>query len=382
MARKKILVVTGSRAEYGLLKPIMEAVEVHPTLSLSVLATGMHTLKTFGLTIREVTRSYKPHIVPVREKNTMLESFAQEIVGIEKYCQRNRPDCIIVLGDRDEPLAAALVASHLNIPLAHIHGGDVSGPTVDVSNRTLITKLAHMHFPATKMSARRIKALGEDSWRVIVAGAPGLDALTSQLYSRAELSKKLKLSVSKPWILFVQHPTPFEDASIAVQAKVYKSLTKFPEFEKIIIYPNSDTGSGVFVSTLQNLRGPNYHAFRSLPRDVYVSLLKESNALVGNSSSGIIEANFLGTPVVNIGNRQQGRERGDGVIDSSYNSDHIVVAIHKAFRLKKKYRGRPIPAPYGRGTAGTTIAAAIAQLLKNPQQILKKTGVDTVRAYR
>jgi UDP-hydrolysing UDP-N-acetyl-D-glucosamine 2-epimerase len=372
MKRKKILVVTGTRAEWGLLHPVVEEIRKSKQLTLKLLVTGMHTLPEYGNTITDVRESGVPiHcIVPVKKRQSMLSMLAEEIRGIEKYCSKERPQLMLVLGDRDEPLAGAIVAAHLNIPLAHIHGGDVTGPGVDQSNRTLITKLANLHFPATAASAKRLKALGEDEWRITVAGTPGLDLLRAHSHSRPNLAKKLQLDTDKEWLLFVLHPVSHEDIALTAQISSIRALKAFPSFERVVIYPNSDTGSGVFIKYIQKL-GSAYHSFKSLPRDEYLSLLKESVAIVGNSSSGIIEANFLGTPAVDIGARQKGRERGAGILPSSYVPVDVVRAIRRAIRLKQKYRASSIPSPYGSGAAGKTIVRYIERQINNPTLLTK-----------
>lgn len=366
MNKKKVLVVTGSRAEYGLLRPVLHELQKSKKLMPRLLVTGMHTLKKYGYTLNEVRREFTVDtVVRVKESDTMLSSLATEIRGIERAVQKERPDMMLILGDRDEPLAAALVASHLNIPLAHIHGGDITGPGVDESNRTLITKLSHLHFPATTKSAKRVKTLGEEAWRISVAGTPGLDLLQEQILSRSNLSKKLRLDAKKKWLLFVLHPVSHEEVPLIAQISSIRALESFASFERILIYPNSDSGSDVFIEHIHKLRGA-YRIFKSLPRDEYLSLLKESVAIIGNSSSGIIEANFLGTPAVDIGGRQKGREHGDGVLHSSYSPKAVIQKIHAASSVKKRYEGKPIPSPYGSGRASTIIVSGIAKLIDHP----------------
>lgn len=357
---RKILVVTGSRAEYGLLKPVMQKIQAHRKLSLDVVVTGMHTLRTRGSTAREVTRDFKATIIPIKERMTMLQAFAEMVKGLEEHCARRRPDCILLLGDRDEPLAAGIVATHLDIPLAHIHGGDISGRTVDESNRRVLTTLARIHFPATKRSAARIKKLNPTATHIITAGTPGLDGIRSAHHSRVELSRTLKLDPKKEWLVFVQHPTPFDQTPLKTQIEhSLSAIAQFPH-EKILIYPNNDTGGDIFLKKIRASTGSEYHLFPSLPRDIYIDLLRECEVLVGNSSSGIIEANFLGTPAVDIGNRQEGRERGKGVISTPYDDKRIVAGIHRAIRMKKARRGASIPSPYGSGNASKLIAQALA----------------------
>ncbi len=373
--KKSVLVVTGTRAEYGNLRSTMDAISAHTRLSLRLLVTGSHTLRDYGYTKREIERDgYKIDCtVPVAQKSDMLSSLAQEIEGTKKYCLKHRPDCILVLGDRDEAFAAAVVAAHLNIPLAHIHGGDVTGPGVDEALRHAITKMAHLHFPGTHKSALRIRAMGEERWRIVEAGSVTLDILKyTPLVPRTDLAKILKLDPAREWLTVLQHPTAFDDAPLSKQiSSTLDALKKFPEHEKILLYPNTDTGGQIFVRALKSLKGPRFHLFQSLPRRVYMSVLKESTALVGNSSSGIIELSALGTPAVDVGNRQAGRERSNSVIHTPYDARQIASAIARARTLKRHNKGRPLPTPYGGGDAGRRIAVHLERLLRHPKLLTK-----------
>ena len=374
--KKSVLVVTGTRAEYGHLRSIMDAVLAHPRLSLRLLVTGSHTLRAYGYTKREIEHDgYKINCtVTISPKSDMLSALAQEIEGIKRYCLKRRPDCIVVLGDRDEAFAAAVVAAHLNIPLAHIHGGDVSGPGVDEALRHSITKMAHLHFPGTHKSALCIRAMGEEQWRIIEAGSVALDILKyTPMIPRAALAKWLKLDPKREWLTVLQHPTAFDSVPLSRQiSATLDALKKFPEHEKILLYPNTDTGSELFVRALKSLKGPRSHLFQSLPRPVYMSALKESEVLVGNSSAGIIELSAVGTPAIDVGNRQAGRERAKSVISVPYDAQKIATAIIRAGALKRRHKGRPLPSPYGGGNAGKKVAAQLARLLKHPKLLAKK----------
>jgi len=374
--RKKILVVTGTRAEYGLLRSTMDAIRVHPELELKLLVTGMHTLAAYGLTQEEIARDgyHIDEIVSIAAESDMLQALGQEIAGIHEYCRRERPDCIVVLGDRDEPFAAAIVAGHLNIPLAHIHGGDVTGPVVDESIRHSITKFAHLHFPGTERSAQRLRHLAEDPSRIFCVGTPVIDFLSQNiLLLREEVAQKLHLDPARAWLLALMHPTAFDETPLPDQiGSLIESLSSFSQEEKIIVFPNSDTGSREFIDSITTLSGDRVHVFPSLSRDMFMSAVKESVALIGNSSAGIIEAAYLGTPSVNIGSRQQGRERPQSVIDVAYNTKEIVAAIHQCMEMKKRQRGSMFPSPYGAPGAGERIAGVLARELSRPD-LLQKT---------
>jgi GDP/UDP-N,N'-diacetylbacillosamine 2-epimerase (hydrolysing) len=374
--KKKILVVTGTRAEYGLLRSTMDAIENHPALELKLLVTGMHTLQMYGNTQEEIKKDgYAIDcVVPLAEDADQLQALAQEISGIREYCHKNRPDCVLVLGDRDEPFAAVIVAAHMNIPIAHIHGGDVTGPSVDEGIRHAITKFAHVHFPGTHVSAERLRKMAEEPSRIFEVGSVVVDITqTAYFLSRKEFGEKLNFDPKRAWLTVLQHPTPFDETPLQDQIRATsKALDEFPEHEKIVLYPNSDAGSDVFISAIQKLNGPRYHVFKSLPRSEYMSIVKESEALIGNSSAGIIETAFLGTPTVDIGNRQKGRERGESVITVPYESDKIVEAVNNAAHLKKRSGGKPYKSPYGNAGAGVRIADILTKELQRPDILLKK----------
>src|SRR3989344_378118 len=223
--KKNVLIVTGTRAEYGLLKPVMRALLKSKKFSPKFLVTGMHTLKKFGLTLNEIKKDRMPiaAVVPVGEKDSMLEILAKEIRGISNYCEKNkaksrtelrsgaRVDLIFVLGDIAPALAGAIVGTHLKIPVAHINGGDVSGAGPDEFIRHAITKFSHIHFTSYAPNAKRVLALGEERWRVFNVGATGLDGLSKIKYSsKKELAKKINLDPNKKWFFVVHHPAPLD----------------------------------------------------------------------------------------------------------------------------------------------------------------------------
>ncbi|MDP3900339.1 MAG: UDP-N-acetylglucosamine 2-epimerase [bacterium] len=376
MSKKTILVVTGSRAEYGLLKSTVKEIIASKKLELKLLVTGMHTLKKYGLTINEIKKDKLPiaNVVKISEKADMADALAQEIVGIKKYCQKNRPDLILVLGDRDEPFAAAIVGGHLGIPVGHIHGGDVSGVVVDDYIRHSITKFSHLHFTASKYSQQRVLKLGEENWRVFNVGAPGWDSLKEEKFlSRQELADKFNLDKNRKWFLVLQHPAPLENISVAEQIKPTLKAIAGYEAEKIIIYPNSDTGSELVIKEINKYQGKsNYHLYKNLNRVIYLSLFKHCDVLIGNSSSGIIESGFFRLPTVNIGNRQLGREADKNVIHVNYNQADIKKAIELALadNFKKKIKvGKNI---YGNGSAGKKIVKILENMTYDYKLLAKK----------
>ncbi len=375
MPKKNILIITGTRSDYGLLKPIIEGVLKSKILKLHLLVTGMHTLKKYGLTLKEIKKDKIPiaGFVPISEKDDMLSALAKELNGINKYCLNNRIDLVIAQGDRDEPFAGAIVAGHLGIPVAHIHGGDVTGPTVDEYIRHAITKFSHLHFTVSRKSRQRVIKLGEEKWRVFNVGAPGLDILRTMSYkNKGDLADQLNINPSKKWFLIVQHPTHLEKIGIKDQIVPTLAAIKSFDAEKIIIYPNSDSGSNVFIREINKYhRKEGFYIHKNLSRETYANLLKCADVLIGNSSSGILEAGYLKLPVVNIGNRQEDRECGQNVIHVGYNTAGIQTAIRTALSPKFKDICKKVNHPYGRGRAGLKIVTAIEENVKSKKLLNK-----------
>ena len=376
MLKKKILVITGTRAEYGLLRSTIKEMINSKKLELRLLVTGMHTLRKYGSTINDIKQDKIPitQIVKISEQDDMLDALAKEITGIKNYCQKNKPDLILVLGDRDEAFAGAIVGGHLGIPISHIHGGDVSGAVVDDYIRHSITKFANLHFTVSKYSYQRVIKLGEEKWRVFNVGSPGWDNLKQENYlNKQELADKFKLDKNKKWFLCLQHPAPLD--SIEVEKQISPTLKAIANYsaEKIIIYPNSDTGNEIIINQINKYQGKiNYHLNKNLNRKIYLSLFKHCDILVGNSSSGIIESGFFRLPTVNIGNRQSGRETDKNVIHVNYNQKEIQKAINLALSgdFKRKIKtGKNI---YGNGTAGKKIVKLLESMPYNYKLIAKK----------
>lgn len=376
-ARKKkmVLVITGTRADYGLLRPVMREIQKSKILALKVLATGMHTLKG-GLTLKEIRRDKMPigAVVSISKNDSMLEALAKEIKGIETYCKKSRPDLVLVLGDRDEHFAATAVGGHLGIPLAHIHGGDKTGWVVDEYIRHAITKFSHLHFPASKKSARRVRLLGEEPWRISMTGAPGLDELrTLKMPAPDVLAQRYRLALSKPWYVILHHPASLDPVPYKTQAAgVFRAVAKLPG-EKIILSPNADTGSKEFLAEIARYKHtPGFHIFQHIPRVDLIGILKRAELLVGNSSMGIIDASFLRLPTVNVGTRQMGREQGSNVVDCGYDIKSIDRAIKKALSPAFRKKVAKSKSPYGDGRAAPRIVRAIEKNIGKENLFHKK----------
>lgn len=377
---KRIAVITGTRAEYGIFKPVLQAIKTNPRLKLSLIVVGMHLAAEFGYTVKEIENDHfkidsKIDVLHLKDTGAaMARSIGECIAKIADSLNRIKPDILLVLGDRSEMLAGAVAATYLGVPIAHIHGGDISG-NVDEPVRHAITKLAHIHFPATKESAARIIKMGEEPWRVHVVGAPGLDsALSKELPEPKQMAEKYSLDTSKPIILVVQHSIVTEAEDAANQIRETLNAIVELGYQTIMIYPNADAGGRRMIEAIKEYAGyPFIKTFNSIPHEEYLSLMKLASLMVGNSSSGIIEAPSFGLPVVNVGTRQVGRQRAENIIDVGYHKEQIKKAINKAlFDEKFKQKARNSQSVYGDGKAGKRIADILSETRINKRLLLKR----------
>ena len=378
--KRKVCVVTGTRAEYGLLRPVMDAIRNHPLLQLQLLVTGMHLETAFGHSVSLIEQD--GYHIDARVPMTAIEdtgkgmatSVGNGILGITQALSELQPEIIVLLGDRTEVLAAATSALFLNIPIAHIHGGDITRGGTDESVRHAVTKMAHLHFPATAASANNILRMGEDPWRIHTTGAPCLDTILAFTpLDRAELAQKYHLPEAGPFLVLVQHAvsTEPEDAVQQIQATL-QALAKFA-LPTLAIYPNSDAGGKAIIQELEAARHfPWLQLHASLPQRDYLSLLQHCACLIGNSSSGMIESSSFKIPVLNIGIRQEGRERAANVIDVHHNAPGIEIALQKALSPAFKQTLAGLENPYGGGKTGLDIAQILASTELGKKLIQKK----------
>lgn len=377
----KICVVTGTRAEYGLLRFVMGAIKKNNNLRLQVVATGAHLSPDSGMTIKEIIKDgfkidAKVEMTPSEDTvSAMAESIGKGIIGISKVFRRIKPDIVIVLGDRVEALAAAIAAAYSKIVLAHIGGGDSPKSGFDEYTRHAITKMAHIHFPATDKSAERIIKMGEDPKKIYVVGALGIDDIFHKNFlSRKKIEKKYSLDLSKPALLVIQHPVSTQDNDASLQMQETLEAIRELKYQTIIIYPNTDAGGRRMVKVIEKYRKyPFIKIFKNIPRQDYISLLNATAVMVGNSSSGIIEAPAVHLAVVNIGPRQDRRERSENIIDVSCNKQKIKEAINKAIK-DKNFRTKLAQCknPYGNGRAGEKIVKILESIKINKELFQKK----------
>ncbi len=361
--KRRVAVVTGTRADYGLLQTVLQAIDDHPRLKLQVVAAGIHLLKKFGRTVDVIERDgWKiDATIPMQTGDDdpldQARGLAKGIAGIAEFLQRARTDIVLVLGDRIEAMAGALAATTTGRFLAHIHGGDRAPGDLDNVLRDAITKSAHIHLPATDAAARRLIAMGENPDHVHTVGAPGLD----RLLVHARASSRTRRSEAE--VLVVHHPS---GRTPAVEQRVMRACLRALRkhgLSSLVVYPNTDRGhSGVLAAieaerTSGNGKG-RMRVVRSLDREDYLDRLTRARMLIGNSSSGIIEAPAVGTVSVNIGARQAGRLRAaNTVVDCRESYTSISDAVARALRMRPRI---PARTPYGDGRAGVRIARTLA----------------------
>ncbi len=329
---KKILFLTGTRADYGKLKSLMRSIECAEGFDLHIFVTGMHTLKKYGDTKTEIIKDgFKNLQIYMNqiEEEPMDLILANTINGLSRYVKELSPDLLIVHGDRVEALAGAIVGSLNNIVVGHVEGGEVSG-TIDDSLRHAITKLSHIHFVSNHDAQNRLIQMGEDSSRIFVIGSPDIDAIMKVSDLSIEQVKKRYDIGFNDYAIALFHPVTTEVDKMKQQATIFVEALIKSNQNYIVIYPNNDLGqSYIFDAYVQIKDKPKFKLFPSIRFEYFVELLKNSKFIIGNSSVGIHEAPVLGKPSINIGTRQNERFKYDSILDVNYNVDEIICAIEK-----------------------------------------------------
>jgi len=304
----------------------------------------------------------------------MSKSIGIGIMGITQALERIRPDVALVLGDRAETLAAAIAAAYMNIVVAHIHGGDRAQGGLDDSSRHAITKFAHIHFAATQKSAERIRKMGERPEHIFVVGAPGLDTiLVEQTVPRESLYHKLGIEANGELLVVIQHPVTTQADSARLQMLETMEAVQALAKPTVVVYPNSDAGSLGIIEGIKKYDGlPFVRTFKNIERPLFINLLRHASVLIGNSSCGMIESSSFRLPVVNIGTRQQGRERSTNVIDVGHNRTEIGGAIETALTRAFKEKVKQCRNPYGDGRASERIVEALSALEISEDMIQKE----------
>jgi GDP/UDP-N,N'-diacetylbacillosamine 2-epimerase (hydrolysing) len=370
---RRICYVTGTRADFGLMRRTLQAIAADPGLALDLLVTGMHLDPAYGGTVREIgdsglaVRAEVPVPLAPATGATMARNIARALLGFTDALA-DRPDLVLLLGDRGEMLAGALAALHLNIPIAHVHGGERSG-TLDEPIRHAVSKLSHLHFTATEGGRERLVRMGEDPANVHVVGAPGLDGLEEiALTPRDELMADFGLDPARPFALMVYHPVVQEAAGAGDEAATLLGALQRAGTQVLALMPNSDAGSAGVRAAIEAVRGEAGIAVAThLERGDFVSAMAAADVMAGNSSAGIIEAASFGTPVVNVGTRQTLRERNANVIDSECDAGALRAALAGALD-----RGRYPPYNvYGDGRAAARIVALLRDTPIGPELMRK-----------
>ena len=381
--RRRIGVVTTSRADFSHLYWPLRELAAHPEVELGVFALGPHLSPEFGATIAEIEREgfpIKSRIECLLSSDTdtgMAKTIGIAILGLADALTAWRPDLLLLIADRYEMLAPASVALALRIPVAHIEGGEVSQGAIDDYVRNALTKLAHLHFTSTETARRRVVAMGEEPWRVHRAGAPSLDHIRrSNLLDRPAIETRLGLTLASPTLLALWHPVTIHRDTNAEADAFFAAMGRIAG-QLLFVYPNADSGSYALIERTRALAAirANTHIFVNLDAVTYWSLLGQVDVMVGNSSSGIMEAASFALPVVNVGMRQQGRERALNIIDAPAESDAICTAIDRTLSPAFRASLCGMANPYGDGTAAGTIVQTLTSvplegiLIKQPAPI-------------
>lgn len=365
---RSIGVVTTSRADYGVYLPLLRTIEQDVDLELKLIVGGMHLLPEFGFTANAIESDG----FVINQKVNLLSSsdypkdIAQSMgVGTAGFAQAyfdSEPDLLLVLGDRFEMHSAALAALPFKIPVGHIHGGEVTEGAIDDALRHCITKLSHLHFAATEVYARRIKQLGEEPWRITISGAPSLDNLHSiKLLDRQTLQENLGFSLDVAPLLVTYHPVTLEYEQTEWQVSQLLEALEDSGLPIIFTMPNADTNGRVIHQMMKNFvkDRPKSCLVDNLGTQQYFSLMSFGSAMVGNSSSGMIEAAPFNLPVVNIGSRQKGRIRTNNIIDVSYTKSEILSGIRLATSKQFQEATCKVVSPYGDGHASERIVSVL-----------------------
>ena len=377
-------IVTVGRSDYGIYLPVLQKIQGDPELKLHLIVSGTHLSPEFGLTVKAIEADgfeINDKVEMILSSDTpeaISKSMGLGLIGFAQAYARFRPDILLALGDRFEMHATVLAALPFKIPVAHIHGGEITEGAMDDALRHSITKLSHLHFVATEEYAQRVWQMGEESWRVIVSGAPSLDNLrTIKLLRLQELEAQFGLCLKPPPLLVTFHPVTLEYEQ--TEWHIAELLEALQAYDRPIVFtmPNADTNGRVILKMIKEfvVSRPLAQMVDNLGTRGYFSLMACAVAMVGNSSSGIVEAPSLRLPVVNIGTRQRGRVRAANVIDVGYDHEEIIAGIQKALSRVFRARLQGISNPYGNGRAAEIIVEHLKTCVVD-DRLLAKRFVD------
>lgn len=364
---KKICVITGTRAEFGILSGIMKQIQKHPALELQIIATNMHLSPEYGLTYREIEAAgfridKKVHmLLSADTANATAKSVGLGTIGFSDAYEDLKPDLLLVLGDRYEILAAVTAALFYKIPVAHLHGGETTEGAFDESIRHAITKMSHLHFAATEPYRQRIIQLGEQPERTFCVGSPGVENIHKvPLLSRAELEESISFNLGDKSLLITYHPVTLDSQSPLEQCNaLFEALDHFPEYKLLFTLPNSDTNGRIIAARIHDYVSSHPEraaVYTSLGMQRYLSALQFVTAVVGNSSSGIIEVPSFGIPTLDIGSRQKGRIAAESVYHCFSDTESILHGLQTILSPTFQESARSINNPYDiPGTAATVV---------------------------
>jgi UDP-hydrolysing UDP-N-acetyl-D-glucosamine 2-epimerase len=374
--KRKIAVVTSSRADYAHLRWLLHDLARQPGVELQVIVMGPHDSPAFGHTGAEVSANNVTHIECLLDSDTdvgMAKTIGVATLGFADALSRLRPEILLIIADRYEMLASAAVALALRIPIAHVEGGEITFGAIDDAVRNALTKISHLHFACTRRAAKRIAGMGEEPWRITFSGSLSLDSLRRErLFSKNLLQKELGLSLGDDTVLCVYHPVTLLQQTTQEADEIFAALKDLRQ-PMIFIYPNADAGSRELVRRAEEFASQRgSRVLVNLNHRTYLSLLKNVGVLVGNSSSGIIESTSLEVPAVNIGIRQQGREHAANVIDVPAERKAIRKAIERALSTEFRRGIRELASPYGDGNAARIITKALLNAPLHKKLLFKR----------
>ncbi|MCP4361001.1 MAG: UDP-N-acetylglucosamine 2-epimerase (hydrolyzing) [Chloroflexi bacterium] len=375
---RTIGVVTTSRADYGIYRPVLRQIEAAPDLQLYLIVSGSHLSPEFGLTVEAIEFEIGDRVETLLSADTpsaISKAAGLGLIGFAQSLARFRPDILLLLGDRYEMHAAALAALPFKIPVAHIHGGEVTQGVIDDALRHSMTKLSHIHFVSAAAYARRVVQLGEDPARIFLCGAPSLDNLrTVDLLNHSALAERMGFELADDFLLVTTHPVTLEFEQTAWQTTELLAALDASGLPVLFTMPNADTNGRIIRNLINEYTEthPNAHAVESLGVQGYFSVMALTRAMVGNSSSGMVEAGLFKLPVVNVGARQNGRLRGPNIIDTGYGQEQITAGINRALSPQFMETVADMTNPFGDGRAAERIVRVLQTIKLDDGLIIKK----------
>ena len=371
MKKRKVCVVTGSRSEYGGLCQTLRGIKESKHLELLLVVTGTHLSKDFGYTIDEIIKdgfsiTERLEMLGTSDSNTDVgKSIGAGVIGFTDCLKRLKPDIMLILGDRYEIFAAAIAAMVMNVPIAHICGGEITIGVIDEQIRHAITKMSHLHFVALQENAKIVEQMGEESWRIHVVGVPWVDYKNNmERISKKSLKKILGVNFSYPTILVTYHPVTLQLAKTGLHIKTLLGALGELDAEIIFTYPNADASGRMIISAIEKFvkTHPRSKAFKSLGSTLYLNLLSYVDLVVGNSSSGVVETQMFKLPAVNIGDRQEGRLITENIICTVPQKQAILKSIRKGLGNEFKRDIDTMNNPYGRVGRAKYIVKVLSEI--------------------